>query len=122
DGYLSRLQNAKGKSEYRVAEIFLPVGENSPEADAQQLANRLVQEMNSGKADFFKLAQQFSGAAGAENGGDLGWVREGQLEPELDAALPGMQKGAVSNPVRTSDGYHILFLRDLRTVSDETMP
>lgn len=122
DDFLSRVQNAKGKSEYRVAEIFLPVNENSPDADAQQLANRLVQEINSGKAEFFKLAQQFSGAAGAEQGGDLGWIREGQLEPELDAALPGMQKNGVSNPVRTSDGYHILFLRDLRTVSDETIP
>lgn len=122
DDYLSRLQSARGKSEYRVAEIFLAVSESSPDADAQQLANRLVQEINSGKAEFFKVAQQFSSAAGAEQGGDLGWVREGQLEPELDAALTGMQKDGVSNPVRTSDGYHILFLRDLRTVSDETMP
>lgn len=122
DDYLSRLQSEKGKAEYRVAEIFLPVGENSPDADAQQLANKLVQEMNSGKADFFKLAQQFSSAAGAENGGDLGWVRQGQLEPELDKALVGVQKGGVSNPVRTTDGYHILFVRDQRNISDETIP
>ncbi|MGB4107455.1 MAG: peptidylprolyl isomerase [Alphaproteobacteria bacterium] len=122
DDYIGRLKSASGKSEYKVAEIFLPVGENSPEADAQQLANRLVQEINSGKAEFFKVAQQFSSSAGAERGGDLGWVREGQLQPELDKALGGMQKEAVSNPVRTTDGYHILLLRDMRTVSEETIP
>lgn len=122
DDYLDRMRSANGKTEYQVAEIFLPVGDNSPEADTQQLANRLVQEINSGKAEFFKLAQQFSSAAGAERGGDLGWVREGQLQPELDKALVGMQKGAVSNPVRTTDGYHILLIRDQRTVSEATIP
>lgn len=122
DDYIDRLRSASGKAEYKVAEIFLPVGDNSPEADAQQLASRLVQEINSGKAEFFKVAQQFSNSAGAPLGGDLGWVREGQLQPELDKALTGMQKGVVSSPVRTTDGYHILMLRDMRTVSEETIP
>lgn len=120
--FSARLQKAKGKSQYHVAEIFLPVGEDSPEADAQQLANRLVKEITSGKATFSKIAQQFSGGAGAARGGDLGWVGQGQLQPEIEQALNGLQKEGVSNPVRTADGYHILLLRDVRTVNDETMP
>jgi peptidyl-prolyl cis-trans isomerase SurA len=122
DDYISRLKGSSGKSEYRVSEIFLPVGEGRPEADAQQLAHKLVNEIQSGKVPFGKVAQQFSAAAGAERGGNIGWVQQGQLAPELDQALSTMQKDGISQPIRTQDGYHILQLRELRTISEASLP
>ncbi len=122
DDYLERLKAAKGKNEYQLAEIFLPVGEDNPETDTVQLARKLVAEIKSGKAPFFKVAQQFSDAAGADAGGDLGWVQQGQLQPELDAALETMQKDMVSEPIRATDGYHILYLRNVRAITDESIP
>jgi peptidyl-prolyl cis-trans isomerase SurA len=121
DDYLERFKASKGKNEYQLAEIFLPV-EGKAEGDTLQLAQKLVAEIKAGKAPFFKVAQQFSGAAGAESGGDLGWVQQGQLQPELDSALASMQKDTVSDPIRTNDGYHILYLRNVRTITDESIP
>lgn len=122
DEYIAQLQNAKGKSEYLLAEIFLPVNAESPEGDTQQLANRLVQELKTSKVPFSKVAQQFSAGPGAQKGGDLGWMQQGQFQPELEKVVAGMEKGTISNPVRTTEGYHILLLRDVRTLTDETFP
>src|SRR3546814_5330036 len=47
-------------------------------------------------------------------GGDLGWVRDGELDEELNAALAQMGPGEVSVPIRTLSGFHILFLREMR--------
>ncbi|MGB4057130.1 MAG: peptidylprolyl isomerase [Alphaproteobacteria bacterium] len=122
DDYLARLGQSKGKSEYLLAEIFLPVDEKASEADAKRLGEKLSSEISSGKTPFFKVAQQFSSAAGAARGGDLGWIQQGQLQPEIEQAVIGLQKDQVSQPVRTVDGYHLVFLRDVRVIADETIP
>jgi peptidyl-prolyl cis-trans isomerase SurA len=61
------------------------------------------------------MARQFSQSASAQQGGDLGWVPEGQLDPELDRALEHMQPGELSPPLRTGGGYYLLLLRDRRS-------
>lgn len=122
DAFIKRIQAAKGKQEYNVAEIVLPVEGNVSEGDVFQLANRITQEAREKKGSFFKLAQQFSRSAGAPQGGNLGWIQQGQLDPEIESTLTAMQKEEVSNPIRTSSGFHILLLRDVRLISDESIP
>lgn len=111
-----------GKNEYLVAEIFLPVDDIKKEADAGQLAAQLVRDIRAKKAPFFKLAQQFSQSAGAAQGGDLGWVQQGQLAQELDAVLPAIGPGNISEPVRSLSGYHILMVREQRQIAEQNMP
>ena len=117
-----RLRANIGKAEFLAAEIFLPVDAPGDEGDVKQLADRLVKQLRGGGARFSAIASQFSQAAGASKGGDLGWVQEGQLAPELDTALAALQKGEVTDPVRTLTGYHIILLRDKRVSAAETMP
>lgn len=121
DGIARRRANV-GKKEYLVAEIFLPMDSPQEAKNIQQLANRLVGQIKAGKAPFFRVAQEFSKAAGATNGGDLGWVQQGQLVKEVDEVLKTMAKDNVSNPIRSPNGYHILFLRDQRLISADTIP
>lgn len=121
DGIARRRAN-KGRVEYLVAEIFLPMENAQDAGNVQQLANRLVGQIKAGQAPFFRVAQEFSKAAGASNGGDLGWVQQGQLVKEVDAVLKTMAKESVSQPIRSSNGFHILFLRDQRQITDETLP
>ena len=78
--------------------------------------------MRSGKAPFFRVAQEFSKAAGATNGGVLGWVQQDHLNERVGKALLSMEKNSVSAPVRSASGYHILFLRDVRLISEDTIP
>lgn len=118
---LERLNSNAGENEYLLAEIFLPVDNTQSENDIRQLAAQLKTELNKG-APFFRLAQQFSKAAGASNGGDVGWVQESQLAKELSAPLKILAKNTVSEPIRSARGYHILFLRDKRQISEETIP
>lgn len=122
DDEISRISASKGKQEYLLAEILLPVDGDSNEADVKQLADKLAIEIRNGKAPFSKVAQQFSKAPGASKGGDLGWVQEGQLQQELDSVIKTLNEKDISNPIRTASGYHILLLRGKRALSDESMP
>lgn len=122
DAVLERLKRASGSTEYLVAEIFLPFSDSNEESKARQLANHLVSELRAGKTSFFKLAQQFSKSAGASNGGDMGWLPESQIDPDILKTLEKTAKEQVTNPVHTPEGFHILLLRDKRSMSGETLP
>ncbi len=119
---LERIRAKIGTPEYLTAEIFLPVTDPKDEADIRELSRRLVNAVRNQGASFYKLAQQFSKSAGAANGGDTGWLHENQLSPEVLQVLRSLKKNQVSSPVKTVKGYHIYFLRDVRTLSEETVP
>lgn len=110
---LKRAKANQGKPEYLVSEISLPVPTPAQEPTVRDMAAKLVQQARGG-APFQALAQQFSQSPTAALGGDLGWVVAGEMEAELDDAVARMQAGQVSDPIRTSTGYHILSLRERR--------
>lgn len=113
DERIARIRANAGKPEYLVAEIFLRVDDPNDEPQVAAFAQRVIDQIKSG-ANFAALAQQFSQGVGALQGGDMGWIQGGQLSPELDRTLLGMSKGQLSDPVRSSAGYHILLVRDQR--------
>jgi peptidyl-prolyl cis-trans isomerase SurA len=122
DEYIARITAQKGRAEYLLAEIYLPVDSAAQDAETRDLAQRLVNEIRAGKAPFPKIAQQFSRSPGASQGGMLGWVPEGQLAPELEEAVKALSKDGLTEPVRMTDGYHILLLRDKRALAEENIP
>ena len=71
---------------------------------------------------FPALARQFSKAAGAAQGGDIGWVSAGQLPAEIEAELPASKPGTLIGPIKTPAGLHILLVREKRTRSEENLP
>jgi peptidyl-prolyl cis-trans isomerase SurA len=75
--------------------------------DAEEVLNQLHQG-----APFAVVARQFSQHPTAATGGDMGWIHEGQLAPELNAALAKMELGAISEPIRSTGGWYILGLRE----------
>ena len=113
DEVLAEIEANKGRPEHRISEIFLSVDDPKDEPDVRQFAERLFQRLRAG-AKFEAVAQNFSQSATAAVGGDLGWIKVGQLARELEAVLTKLRSGQVSPPVRTVSGYHILFLRDRR--------
>jgi peptidyl-prolyl cis-trans isomerase SurA len=113
DEALADLQANLGKPEYRVAEIYLATDAASGEDQVRQTAQRLADQLRQG-ADFESLARQFSQSATAARGGDLGWVRPGQLDGDLEAAVRDLQPGQVAGPLRSTGGYNILQLLDRR--------
>lgn len=119
---LTRLQASKGKTEYLVAEIFLPVDKSSPDKEARNLAEKLVNEIRGQGAPFSAVAQQFSKSAGASQGGDMGWIQADQLPKDTGPSIVAIKEGTISDPVRSPSGYHIFLMRKKREITDDTIP
>jgi peptidyl-prolyl cis-trans isomerase SurA len=116
DAVIDRVRADAGKEEYLVSEILLTVDNPKDEDQVKQTAENLVDQVKHG-ANFASLARQFSQGVGAAQGGDIGWIQQGQLAPEINRALANAGNGQVSDPIRTASGFHILGVRDRRTVS-----
>lgn len=116
DAAVERLRENVGKEEYLVNEIFLPVDSPKDEDQVNQFAHNLVEQLRGG-TNFAAIARQFSQSTSAATGGDIGWILKGQLPLELNKALTLLDVNAVTDPIRSSSGYHILGLREKRTVS-----
>jgi peptidyl-prolyl cis-trans isomerase SurA len=113
DDAMSRMRSNVGKTETRVAEIFVPVDRADGVDEGKRSADRIMEQLRRG-APFAAVAQQFSQGASAASGGDLGWVLPGALDPSLDAAIERTQPRTFSEPVRSVSGWHILYVVDRR--------
>jgi peptidyl-prolyl cis-trans isomerase SurA len=111
---LKRMNEAKGTDEYRLGEIFLSA---TSENRAAVLANaqQIVQQLQQG-GSFVAYARQYSEATTAVVGGDLGFVRLGQLPPQLAAAVRTMSPGQLQGPIEIPGGFSILYLINKRQV------
>lgn len=116
---LARIQGEIGKSQYRVAEIFLAIDNPNQEADVKALADRLIDQMHQGAA-FSAVAQQFSQSPTAAVGGDLGWLTLAELPQDIAQVVQGMQPNQLSAPVRSAGGFYIVGLLDKRTFGKPT--
>jgi peptidyl-prolyl cis-trans isomerase SurA len=112
-----RLREDAGKTEYRLAEIFLSVDDPNDTETVRESADRLMEQLKKG-VDFAEIARQFSQAATAGNGGLLGWVAPGDLAPEIATAVQSLQPETIAGPIRSEGGFHILKLLDQRQLAE----
>ena len=66
-----------------------------------------MKELKSGR-DFAELARKHSDGPSGPKGGKLGRFERGQMVPEFDQAVFGLETGAISEVVETKFGYHII--------------
>ncbi|HEX3485412.1 MAG TPA: peptidylprolyl isomerase [Micropepsaceae bacterium] len=113
DEAMQRLKLGSDKPQFLVGEIFVAVDRPEDEANirasAEQIANQIMQG-----APFQTVAGQFSQSPSAADGGDIGWVVQGQLADELDHALSELRPGQTTAPIRAEGGFYVLQLRDRR--------
>jgi len=95
--------------------VAVPAGASDEDAaKAAEKAQGLLQQIRDG-ADFATLAKENSDDPGsAAGGGDLGWVERGVMVPAFEEAAFALESGAVSEPVRTDFGFHIIQVTALR--------
>jgi peptidylprolyl isomerase len=92
---------------YKLAQIYIATDKAKLDSVEKQLKAK--------NADFAAIARTSSEEAGsAARGGEIGWLTEDQIQPEIRAKLPDLAKGAVTEPVKLQDGWHIIKLLDLR--------
>ncbi len=87
--------------------------------DAERRATELRERSRHG-ADFGQAAREAKCDQFAEKGGDLGFVHRGSIDPALDQALWALEDGAVSAPVRTIRGWHLI--RRVETRPERPVP
>jgi len=119
---INRLKGKVGQTEYLVSEIFLPTDDAKRKGEISQFADRMAKELQAKKAPFGPVAAQFSKAAGAQNGGSLGWISAGDLPPKLDNVLGQMTEGQISDPIITTEGIYLLFLQKKRVFTEDSIP
>lgn len=114
--YQRRLADAAAKPQYQISEVFLDAARVGGMEVALNGASQLISQMQQG-APFAAVARQFSGSATAANGGEVGWVSQGEMPAEVDAALEQLRPGQLSLPIQVKDGVYIIYLRDKRAGS-----
>ena len=106
--YDRTIQNINN-SQYDISEIFIGFEDESEEKEAKELTERLTEQLKNEIA-FEPVAQQFSQAPSSGQGGFIGWVSEGQLDPDIISNIKNLEIGSVSNPIKTVNGYYIIKL------------
>ena len=80
----------------------------------KKTADEVLVKLKDG-GDFAELAKEYSTEEVAqETGGDLGWFGPGKMVPEFEEAAFALKKGEISEPVKSSFGFHIIELVDTR--------
>jgi len=93
--------------------LLRPGGQRSQTAARAQLAEykRLIE---SGKADFAKLAREHSQDGSASEGGDLGWVTPGMFVPEFEEVMNKLSIGQIADPSVSRFGVHLIQVLERR--------
>jgi parvulin-like peptidyl-prolyl isomerase len=104
--------------QYRLEQIFIASPANAAKeaaAAAEKKAQDLARRAKAGGANFTDLARANSEhRPSAEKGGDLGWAAQTQIMPEIGGQVAGMDKGEISDPIRSAAGWHIVRMVDTR--------
>lgn len=105
--------------DYLVDQILIPVSGSDPAATVQakeDFARSLVARVRDGEnfANVRLQTQQPGGGAFPTSGGELGWRKADQLPSLFTDLVPAMRRGEVHDPIRSSNGFHVVYLRDVR--------
>ena len=101
---------------FHARQIFFPISPKAMEEERKRTtasAEKVLAEVKGG-ADFAELAKKYSKDPSAAEGGDLGFLKKGELLPEFDEALVNLKPGEISGLIRTPAGIHILKLEEMR--------
>src|SRR5262249_16793580 len=81
--------------------------------ETEDEAKAIVAELNKG-THFAELARLKSKDPGAAEGGDLGYFTKDQMVPEFSDTAFKLDKGELSDPVKTQFGWHVIRVEDKR--------
>jgi peptidyl-prolyl cis-trans isomerase SurA len=113
--WLANQRARTGQQEFLVSEIFIPLDDPSEEPDVRRFVDDIVTQLRGG-VPFPIAATQFSQSQTALAGGDLGWVGEEGIDPEVARIVTQMPPGAISSAIRVPGGFQIVALRARREV------
>jgi parvulin-like peptidyl-prolyl isomerase len=104
--------------QFDIAHIFIAVDKNADKATQDKARKRvddIQKKLKQKDADFSAIAASESDdPATAKRGGEIGWIAEAQVTPELRKQVAGLAKDGIGDPVQLDDGWHIVKLIDTK--------
>lgn len=119
--HIIKIMDARGLqtqeiSEVRSRHILLKPSPILSEDRAKAMLESFLSQIRSGEADFADLARQYSEDPGSgAKGGELGWAEPTVYVPEFAQTLNSLEIYEISEPFRTTHGWHIAQLEEKRT-------
>jgi hypothetical protein len=107
--------------QFQLLQVFVAApkdADKAAEESARKSLDDIQRRLKAPGADFAAIA----GESDAKSGGDLGWIAENQIRPEIRTQVMGLAKNAISEPIRLDDGWHILKLVDTKAAYTRTLP
>ena len=102
--YKAQFESAEPVAEVRASHILVAEEEKAKE----------LKKMLDEGADFAKLAAEHGTDGTKTRGGDLGYFVKEQMVPEFANAAFALEKGTISDPVKSPFGWHLIYLADKR--------
>jgi peptidyl-prolyl cis-trans isomerase SurA len=120
DNYLTTQANrGEEQDEFEIEHILIRTPEDASPEDLEKAKTKTqeaLKQLNNGTS-FSQVSAAFSDAPNALEGGSMGWRSGSQLPAVFLEMLKPMQKGELSKPIRSPNGFHILKLTDRRGAS-----
>lgn len=109
--YREHIDEFKEPEQVKVSSILVRLKSKRTPEQTLALVVNLLQRLQNGD-DFYTLAKMYSEGTNAEGGGDMGYVRKGQMIDKIDKVIFNLKIGEFSDLVETSLGYHIFKVYD----------
>lgn len=103
-----------------IAVLVAPPGGAAAWEAARAEAEEIVARVRAGE-DFAELAKARAAQGGDAAGGDLGWLKPGELAPEFERPILALRAGEVTAPIRSDNGYHLFRLEEREELTPETL-
>ena len=92
----------------KAKHILIKADDEAAFEAAEKRAKEIAEEIKAGEKTFEQAAMDYSDCPSNMQGGDLGLFGKGQMVPEFEEAVFSMNEGELSEPVKTSFGYHLI--------------
>jgi parvulin-like peptidyl-prolyl isomerase len=107
---------------FRLSQIYINTATGPEDAAAKAKLAAIQKQLATKGADFAVIAKSSSDdPASAAQGGEIGWLTEDQIQPEIRIKLPKLTLNMISDPILLKDGWHILKVLDIREARTPTL-
>ena len=117
--YESHLAALKQPLQVRVSHILIQTDSKSDPSrknEARRKAEKILKDLKDGR-DFKTVAREQSDGPTRTSGGDLGYIRMGQLEKQFESVVFNLKTEGISDIIETNYGYHLFKVTDRKPES-----
>ena len=108
------------EEQVRAQHILIKIDEQTTAGKALEIVTGIKNRL--AKEDFAKVAKETSQDTGSKaNGGDLGYFGKGKMVPEFETAAFGQKVGTLSEPIKSSFGYHLIKVLDHKAAEQKPL-